>query len=401
MTALPLEGVRVLEVSHIVAGPAVGMILGDMGADVVKVEPPDVLMPHRTGYARGGGYYFLNRNKRGIILDLKNPDAIEVFLRLAERSDVLIENQGPGTMDRLGIGYDDLSRRNPGIIYSSVKGFLRGPYSARPLLDELAQMMSGLAYMTGPLGQPLRAGASVVDMGAAMFAVIGILGALRQRDATGLGQRITGGLFETALYFVGPAVTTAQLTGQTPPPMANRDRSRGNSIYDLFPTSDETRVFIAVTSEAQWKRLCEALELDDLANDPRMQSNAGRLANREVLIPRLEAATMRRTAAELAEQLNDAGVPVGPLNTPRSVADDPHVRAPGRMLPLHVEGREVMAPNMPYESSAYPIEERLDPPEEPGRDSRAVLEDAGFTATEIASLLASGAVLETAEHPPK
>jgi len=375
------------------------MILGDLGAEVIKVEPPDVLMPHRTGYARTGAYYFLNRNKRGIVLDLKNPDAVEAFLRLAEKSDIVVENQGPGTMDRLGIGYEALSKRNPGIIYASVKGFLTGPYSARPLLDELAQMMAGLAYMTGPPGQPLRAGASVIDMGAAMFAVIGVLAALNQRRDTGLGQRVTGGLFETALYFVGPAVTGAQITGETPTPMGARIRTGGYSIYELFPCSDGSQVFIAVTSEAQWKRLCDILALDDLRDDRAMQSNADRLKNRETMIPRVQAATMQRTGAELVEELDRAGVPVGPLHTPLSVVDDPHVRSEGRMVPIHVENKDLLSPNLPYESSGYTVGSRWDPPEKPGRDSRAVLEDAGFTAAEIDALVASGAVLETVAPP--
>ena len=398
---LPLAGIKVLELTHIVAGPCAGAILGDLGADVVKVEPPDALQPSRNGYSRQGAYFFLNRNKRGIVLDLKKPEAVEVFLRLAEDADIVLENQGPGTMDRMGIGYEAIRARNPRIIYCSVKGFLTGPYSARPLMDELAQAMSGLSYMTGLTGKPLRAGASITDMGSAMFCIIGIFAALRQRDVTGVGQSITGGLFETALYFMGPATSTAQITGEVPAPMGDPRSRNFNTLYDMFPCGDGGMVFIAITNDAQWNRFCPAMGLGALLEDTDLQTTTGRNANRGKYFPEVEAACMARSVPEIVDALNDANIMVGPLNNPQSVLTDPHVLSSGRMQYVQIEGNVLLSPNLPIETSSYTVEHRYDPPEAPGRDSKEVLAEAGFSAAEIESLLASGALMDkVAPAPP-
>jgi crotonobetainyl-CoA:carnitine CoA-transferase CaiB-like acyl-CoA transferase len=389
MTQLPLRNIRVLEIAHIVAGPSAGLILADMGADVIKVEPPDALDPSRIGTARTGGFFFLNRNKRSIVLDLKKEEGLAVFYRLAEAADVVVENMGPGTMDRLGIGYEQLSQRNRRIIYCSVKGFLSGPNSEQPFLDELAQMMSGLAYMTGPQGRPLRAGASIVDIGAATYAVIGVLGALLERQATGVGQKITGGLFETALFFVGQHMAGVQFSGQPPRPMAERDRRSpgGWGVYDLFDCADGRQVFIGVTSNAQWQRFCQVLGLADLASNPELADNAGRSRNRPLTLPLIEEAVRQVDSKTLVRLMNENSIPVAPLNTPQSVLEEPHVQAPQRLLHMTANDKAMSLPPLPYESSDYDFSLRHDPPYRPGRDTRVVLAEAGYTAQEIEQLL--------------
>jgi crotonobetainyl-CoA:carnitine CoA-transferase CaiB-like acyl-CoA transferase len=214
--ALPLEGVRVLELGHIVAGPSAGLILADLGADVIKVERSGVGDQSRAMPAGSSAlFHFLNRNKRSVAIDLKGSvEGRELFLRLAAASDVVIDNFAYGAVEALGLGYDVLVRANPGIIYLALKGFLPGPNEARPFLDELAQMSGGLAFMTGPRGQPMRAGASIVDVGAAAYGVIAVLAALQQRARTGVGQRITSGLYETTVFWVGQWLAQHAATGE-------------------------------------------------------------------------------------------------------------------------------------------------------------------------------------------
>jgi crotonobetainyl-CoA:carnitine CoA-transferase CaiB-like acyl-CoA transferase len=398
MGNLPLEGIKVLELAHIVAGPAAGLILADMGADVVKIEPPDALEPQRIGTARVGQFFFFNRNKRSLVLDLKKEEGRRIFFRLAERADVVVDNMGPQTMERLGIGYEQVSPRNPRIIYCSVKGFLTGPYSERPFLDELAQMMCGLAYMTGPPGLPLRAGASVVDIGAATYAVVGVLGALLKRQATGRGQKITGGLFETGLFLVGQHMANSQFSGQAPIPMPARDqqasRQTGWGVYDLFDCADGRRVFIGVTSDAQWKRFCQALGLDDLARDPELATNPGRRERRPTLVLRIGQAVAAMDSGHLADLMARNGVPVAPLHTPEDVLEDPHVKSDGRLLRVRGVGHDMSLPPLPYESSEYPFTKRVDPPGRPGEHTREVLAEAGYSAERIGELLRDQVVKE-------
>ena len=398
MGNLPLEGVKVLELAHIVAGPAAGLILADMGADVVKIEPPDALEPQRIGTARVGQFFFFNRNKRSLVLDLKKDEGREVFFKLAEGTDVVVDNMGPGTMERLGIGYEQVSPHNPRIIYCSVKGFLSGPYSKRPFLDELAQMMSGLAYMTGPPGQPLRAGASVVDIGAATYAVVGVLGALVKRQATGRGQKITGGLFETGLFLVGQHMANAQFSGESPSPMPARDqqpgRQTGWGVYDLFDCADGRRVFVGVTSDAQWRRFCDALGLDDLAADPELATNPGRREARPTLVPRIADAASKMNSRDLADLMADNGIPVAPLNTPEDVLEDPHVNFGDKLLHVHGGDRDMRLPALPYESTDYAFTKRSDPPARPGAHTRQVLSEAGYSRERIEALLQRQVVKE-------
>jgi crotonobetainyl-CoA:carnitine CoA-transferase CaiB-like acyl-CoA transferase len=395
MERLPLEGLRVVEVGQIVAGPTAGLILADMGADVIKVEPPDAGTQRRPGNLRTGSFFFFNRNKRSLVVDLAAPDGRQVALRLIRRSDVLIENMAPGAMERLGLGYADLRRENSRLVYCSLKGYLTGPYQSRPLMDEPAQMATGLAYMTGPPGQPLRAGASVVDIGAAAYAVIGVLAALLERQTSGEGQQITGGLFETALFYVGQHMAQAQLTGEIPRPMSSLEpgaRRRVWAIYDLFTCKDARQVFVGVVSDNQWRRLCMALGMEDLAADPRLQDNGSRAMEREWLVPRIAAAIAGRESREVVEVLVQADVTVAPVHTPLSVLEDPHVAAEHRTLPAQIGAAAGRLPALPYESDAYGFSVRRHAPGEPGQHTSEVLRELGYTAEEVGTLARNGVV---------
>ena len=303
-TALPLEGLRVLEFSHMVMGPVVGAILVDLGAEVVKLEP---LLGDSTRELQGSGAgYFpmYNRNKRSLSLDLKNPRGLDLARRLAARSDVLIENFRPGVMEGLGLSYEDLRVDNPRLIYCSLKGFLAGPYENRTALDEVAQMMGGLAYMTGPPGRPLRAGASVVDVTGGMFGVIGILAALQQRHVTGVGQKISSALFETTVYLVGQHMAQKAVTGQAAKPMPVRVSAW--AIYDVFEVADGEQVFIGVVSDAQWRSFCGAFGFSALGADPALSSNRQRVAAREQFLPEVRRGLSALDKADLLERLESA-----------------------------------------------------------------------------------------------
>ncbi|MDO8751831.1 MAG: CaiB/BaiF CoA-transferase family protein [Dehalococcoidia bacterium] len=395
MSRLPLEGIRVVEVGQIVAGPTAGLILADMGADVIKVEPPDAGTQRRPGNLRTGSFFFFNRNKRSLVLDMASPGGHEVALRLVRRADVLIENMAPGTMERLRLGYSQVRQENPRLVYCSLKGYLSGPYESRPLMDEPAQMASGLAYMTGPPGRPLRAGASVVDMGAATYAVVGVLAALLQRQSTGQGEHVTGGLFETALFLVGQHMAQAQFSGETPAPMAAVEpdsKRRGFAIYDLFTCKDGRQVFVAVVSDNQWRRLCSVLDMEDLVDDPRLQDNAARVIERNRLLPRIAQAAAARESQELVDILARADVTVAPVHTPLSALEDRHVASERHTLPARIGQVDGRLPTLPYESDAYQFSVQRHAPAEPGQDSREVLVELGYTIEEAEELARRGIV---------
>ncbi len=370
---------------QIVAGPTAGLIFADMGADVIKVEPPGAGGPSRPGNLRNGSFFFLNRNKRSIVLDLASPEGHRIAMRLICRADILIENMAPGTMDRLGLGYEKVRHDNPRLVYCSIKGYLTGPYQSRPLMDEPGQMAAGLAYMTGPPGQPLRAGASVVDIGAATYAVIGVLSALLERQTSGQGQHVTGGLFETALFFVGQHMSSAQLYGEDPVPMSART-SRRTAIYDLFTCKDGKQVFIGIVSDGQWRRACAALGMEDLVDDPKLKHNPGRTEQRAMLMNRISQAVAVVESKEVVDRLVRADVTVAPVHTPLSVLEDEHVRAEGRTLPVKIGEVAGRLPPLPYESNAYRFSVRCDAPAQAGEHTREVLLELGYGAEEVEAL---------------
>ena len=270
---LPLAGIRVLEFCHTIMGPTAGLILADLGADVIKVEPVGGDSTRRLLGFAAGFFAAFNRNKRSLAIDLKSDEGRALLHRLVATADVVMENYAPGTMDRLGCGYADFAKINPRLIYCALKGFLSGPYEHRPALDEVVQFMAGLAYMTGPPGQPLRAGASVVDIMGGMFAVIGIQAALRERERTGRGQLVKSALFESTAFLMAQHMAGQAITGRAPPPMPAREGAW--AIYEPFATADGEQIFVGLTSDGQWRRFCEHFARDGSAAKSRLQDQRG------------------------------------------------------------------------------------------------------------------------------
>lgn len=389
--ALPLEGVRVLELGHIIAGPSAGLLLADLGADVIKVERPGEGDQSRNMPAgTSAHFHFLNRNKRSVAIDLKgSSEGRALFLRLVEASDVVIDNFGHGAVDALGLGWDALARVNPGIIYLALRGFLPGPYEARPFLDELAQMSAGLAFMTGPRGQPLRAGASIVDVGAAAYGVIAVLAALRQRALTGAGQKITSGLYETTVFWVAQWLAQHAATGEpsVPMPEIRQGTRMGWGVYQLFEAADGEQVFVGITSNGHWERFCKEFGLADLLGDPRLADNARRVAARGWLPARIAAELRRHPSAELAERLERARVPFAPLRRPDQLVDDPHLNASGQFVATPLPGRSNAAklPKLPVRSTSFDMGLRRPAPRL-GEHTREVLGELGLPGEEIDAL---------------
>jgi crotonobetainyl-CoA:carnitine CoA-transferase CaiB-like acyl-CoA transferase len=393
---LPLAGLKVLELGHIVAGPTASLILADLGADVIKVENPDGGDQARRMPGAGSGYYYFNRNKRSVALDLKAPEGKKAFLALIRGADVCLDNYAPGALDRLGLGYEALSAANPRLIHMAIKGFLPGPYAHRPSLDELAQMMGGLAFMTGPSGRPLRAGASIIDIGAATYGVIGILAALHAREATGRGQMITSGLYETTVFWVGQWMARAAATGQPSTPMSEIGQSvrMGWGIFHLFATKDDAQVFIGVTSNAHWERFCREFGLQELYADERLNTNEKRVAAQEWMLPKIREAAARYTDAELQAKLEKASVPYAPLRRPDQLLDDPHLVQSGQLLPVKMaDGSIAGLPALPFRSEAYEFGVRREAPNL-GEHTREVLAEAGFKPDEIESMIAANAAMQ-------
>ncbi|HMB58997.1 MAG TPA: CaiB/BaiF CoA-transferase family protein [Xanthomonadales bacterium] len=391
---LPLERIRVVEFTHMVMGPATGVILADMGADVVKVEPLQGDNTRRLNGSGAGYFPMYNRNKRSICIDLKSDAGREAALRLVDRADVLIENFRPGAMEKLGFGYDELSKRNPRLIYCSLKGFLSGPYEQRTALDEVTQMMGGLAYMTGMPGKPLRAGSSVIDITGGMFGVIAILAALEQRHQSGKGQQVTSSLFETTAFIVGQHMAQQGVSGEEPPPMSVR-RSAW-SVYDIFECKGGGQVFVGVVSDTLWKAFCEEFGLDELAQDPALARNNDRVAHKDRILEVIRPMFQSISKGEAVSRLEKAGIPFAPINRPADLFDDPHLKAGGGLLEVTLtsgenRGQKVSLPALPLEMNHHKFGLRHELPEE-GQNSIEVLHEAGYSDAEIRSLLAAGRV---------
>ena len=382
---LPLAGIRVVEFSHMVMGPSAGLLLADLGADVIKVEP---LGGDNTRRLRGSGagyFSMYNRNKRSVCIDLKSEQGGEIARRLIRNADVFIENFRPGAMDQAGYGYDELAKDNPGLLYYSARGFLSGPYEQRTALDEVAQMMGGLAYMTGPPGQPLRAGASVIDVMGGMFGVIGILSALEMRRNSGRGQRIDSALFESTAFLVGQHMAQYAVTGEPAPPMPVRISAW--AIYDIFDCKDGKQVFVAVVSDTQWKKFCDDFSLDEFARDETLAGNAGRVGRRDTILPRVRSLFLGFTAEELMQRLDRCGLPYAPIARPEDLFEDPHLLASGGLVDVTTpEGRRTSLPALPVQMDGKRMGLRREVPQQ-GEHTREVVQELGFTDADIDALI--------------
>ena len=377
-----LEGVRVVEFAHMVMGPSCGLMLADLGAEVIKVEPLEGDNTRRLEHAGAGFFPVFNRNKKSFAVDLKHPEGRALVLKLIERSDVLTENFRPGALDKLGFSYAALHERNPRLIYCSLKGFLRGPYEHRAALDEVTQMMGGLAYMTGLPDRPLRAGSSVIDILGGTFAALGIVAALRERDKTGRGKRVTSSLFETTALLVAQHMAQYELTGEAPPPMSVKRPAWG--VYDIFETKDG-QLFVGVVTDTQWEIFCREFGDPELAADARLKSNGMRVRERAWLIPRLGEVMRRYTKAELAAKLEAIGLPFAPIAKPWDLLDDPHLKASGGLVPTRVRGKTIQVPALPLEFDGERLAKRADPPTI-GEHGAQLLAELGCSRQEIESL---------------
>lgn len=369
---LPLEGIRVVELSHMVMGPSCGMILADLGAEVIKVEPRGEGDKTRRLPGSGSGLFAtFNRNKKSIQLDIHDAEDLETLLALLDTSDVLVENFRGGKMESYGLGYATLRARNPGLIYCSLKGFLPGPYGDRSALDEVVQMLGGLAYMTGPPGRPLRAGASVNDIMGGMFGVIGIQGALRTREVTGEGAHLTSSLFENNVFLVGNHMVQAQTTGEEVQPMSNRIPAW--AVYDIFRTAGDDQIFVAAVSDTQFASMCRAFGLDDLASDISLTTNAGRVAAREAIHASLQRRLDELPLDEVERICDDADLPYARVNTPSDLVDDLHLTQTGGLVETQTPGTgSALVPLLPLLIDGERLPKRSDVPA-PGEHDAEVL----------------------------
>ena len=384
----PLKGIKVVEFSHMVLGPSCGLILADLGADVVKVEPAP--KGDKTRYLPGSGSGFFgafNRNKRSVAVNLKSPEGHKFAINLIRQSDVLIENFGKGVMDRLELGYKSTQEINTKLIYCSLKGFLSGPYENRAALDEVVQMMGGLAYMTGPKGRPLRAGASVNDLVGALFGVVAIQAALLERQHTGKGTFVRSGLFESNMFLVSNHMVQYFQTGMAAEPMP--DRKASWAIYDIFQTADEEQIFVGVVSDKQWVEFCKAFDLEDLLNNKALSTNTQRVAQRNEFMPRLHKMLKTHNLSQIVEILESFGLPFAPIMRPDQLFDDPHVNHPGATVEVTLSnGVRAKVPTLPIEYNGARPSLYQDLPKI-GEHNEAVAQELGYSDEELEVLRSS------------
>ncbi len=390
----PLAGLRVVEFTHMVMGPTCGMVLADMGAEVIKVEPIDGDRTRRLLGAGAGFFPMFNRNKKSIAIDLRKPAGAEVARKMAASADIVAENFKPDTMGKYGLDYAALSKVNPRLIYVSHKGFLPGPYDHRTALDEVVQMMGGLAYMTGRPGDPLRAGTSVNDIMGGLFGAIGALGALIQRGVTGVGMEVQSALFENNVFLMGQHMLQFAMTGRHPAPMPARDNPW--AVYDVFTVKDGEQIFLAAVSDAQWVTFCDLLGFADLKADPALGNNNQRVAVRPALLETLRKRLAHRGADELAELFEKAGLPFAPIRKPEDLYADPHLIATGGLADVRLPdgekaGQTVKTTLFPITLQGHRLGVRMNPPAA-GEHTDELLREIGYGPDEIASLRAQAAV---------
>ena len=391
---LPYAGVRVVEFTHMVMGPTCGMILADLGAEVIKVEPIDGDKTRKLLGSGAGFFPMFNRNKKSISVDMKTPEGIEIVKKLIASADVVSENFKPGTMAKMGLDYATLSQVHPKLIYVSHKGFLPGPYDHRTALDEVVQMMGGLAYMTGPEDKPLRAGSSVNDIMGGIFGAIGVMAALRQRDLTGIGQEIQSSLFENNIFLVGQHMMQYAVTGKAAKPMPSRISAW--AIYDVFEVAEGEKIFLAVVSDTQWKIFCDAFGFDDLFQDATLATNNLRVEARALLIPEIKKRLAGFSATKISSIFESHGLPFAPITRPDQLFDDPHLIATGGLAPIQVTdgpnaGAKTTVPLLPLMMGGHRLGVRSGPPKS-GEHSSEILRALGFSDAEISRWTAEGVI---------
>ena len=385
---LPYTGLRVVEFTHMVMGPTCGLVLADLGAEVIKVEPPSGDNTRRLLGSGAGFYPLFNRNKKSLVLDLQTPQGKEAVLRLIDTADVVSENFKSGTMQKLGLDYETLRQRNPRLIYVSHKGFLPGPYDHRTALDEVVQMMGGLAYMTGRPGDPLRAGSSVNDIMGGLFGAIGVMAALAQRERTGLGQQVQSALFENNVFLVAQHMMQYAVTGKPAAPMPARISAWG--VYDVFQVQGGEQIFLAVVSDTQWAIFCRAFSFVDLQADARLKTNNDRVREREWLIPLLRERLRHHSRSELASIFEREGLPFAPITAPHELLEDPHLLATGGLAPMTLPdgeraGQTASTALLPLTLDGARLGVRHDPPPL-GQDSIALLTELGYDSATASKL---------------
>jgi crotonobetainyl-CoA:carnitine CoA-transferase CaiB-like acyl-CoA transferase len=391
-STVPLAGLRVLDFGHTIMGPCAGVILADLGADVIKIEATEGDPTRRLPGFAAGFFATYNRNKRSIAVDLKRAEGQAIVHRLVRGADIVLENFAPGTIERLGCGWDELRAVNPRLIYLALKGFLTGPYENRGALDEVVQMQSGLAYMTGPPGQPLRAGAPVIDILGGVFGVVAVLAALRERDRTGLGQRVASSLFESAVFMIGALMAGSAVIGGPIPPMPTRKNAWG--VYDVFTAKDGGQVFIGCTSDGHWQRFCEAFGLEEWRDDERFGSNSKRCEERERFIPELRRRLLQMPMEQILEKCEVARIAYARVGRPDELTHDIHLNAHGGLLATTVSalgGGTIGIPALPIEFSDGRERPNLSrQPPQIGEHTREIMLDAGYEQALIDRLCADG-----------
>ncbi len=392
--SLPYEGIRVVEFTHMVMGPTCGMILADLGAEVIKVEPIDGDKTRKLLGSGAGFFPMFNRNKKSIAVDIKTPEGIEIVQKLIATADVFSQNFKSGTMAKLGLDYETLKRAHPRLVYVSHKGFLPGPYDHRTALDEVVQMMGGLAYMTGPEDRPLRAGSSVNDIMGGIFGAIGAMAALRQREINGEGQEVQSSLFENNVFLVGQHMMQYAVTGNAAKPMPGRISAW--AIYDVFELAAGEKIFLAVVSDTQWKIFCEAFGFADLYADPNLKLNNQRVQARTTLIPEIRKRLSGFTAKHVSDVFEKNGLPFAPITRPEQLFDDPHLIATGGLAPIKItdgpmSGQETTTPLLPLMMAGERLGIRHNPPML-GEQTTEILGQLGYSPQEIEKFLLDGAV---------